>query len=642
VLEATSHLGEFYSFNASVGIIVSTEDKIKDNITDSDPLDDLIDPDAPKEEAQFKHSLDHERAIIKAAVDYPEMAAAFCDISASAFTHKTHQWMCKTITKYWENYKALPSKPWLIDKAKVEIDDLVMRGEVQTTLDSYPEAAYATLECLLTEVREFAGRALILKAQFKYHEDLKNGVTNFAPILKAAQDGMRICVGEDNPYAADLRKRGIPFTHDLESKALLVDVCPCCGLPGVFCYSKDDLNYKCAVGKRSWLEGRGLWKAHKMDDGFHKLAAVLESPDPEWLIDYFLPRGKISAIYAPPGTYKSVWELDRAMSVAYGILFQGKYEVNQGKVVYLYSEGADGLKRRVKAWLLDHGISEDDPRSENIVFHFKRHDLSCEIKVEKLCEMIEEKFGKPDLLVIDTLAKNFKGGENEEMQKMVDACEDIRDILGCAVDIIHHSGKDVSRGLRGGSQLAAGIDMIFELVKEGDDAVKVVPKKIKDGRPLKPFMLEIKEYVFSDRKHDHSIVLVVSDKPVPVEPDKQDPAVNKFKMAMLDCIELWQYVPGSTEDYMSKAEIIERHEKHVNLRIQTGDTKARVMPGYRTKDTWKILEHVNLISKDDPKKGTRAKIRKQTDAEVDFFTSYTIATVTNALSRKDLQNDSES
>jgi hypothetical protein len=336
-----------------------------------------------------------------------------------------------------------------------------------------------------------------------------------------AQDGYtQSPTSEDkpSPFLADLKRRGIAAVPITET-SYQVPKCPCCGVPGTFIVKDHEGLYKCGAGRRSWADGRALWKVHRSNNGFYSVGSVLTTPDPDWLIMVHLPRRSVNLVYGPHEIAKSFFELARAMAVACGIEYLG-CETTQGKVVYLYSEGQAAIKRRVKAWLTHHEIAFDDPRLANIAFHFKRYDLSMEMQVESLADGIMS-WGNPDLVVIDTLSKNFRSSENEDMALMVAAAYDLVEQLDCSVDIVHHVGKDASRGPRGGSQLQGGVDMSIELqgVRSSDVeneyvGVKVIPQKLKDGRKLAPYFLDYLEYQFSVRRHDHSIVLVPSAKSV--------------------------------------------------------------------------------------------------------------------------------
>lgn len=292
-----------------------------------------------------------------------------------------------------------------------------------------------------------------------------------------------------------------------------VNQCPCCGFPGMFMIDRQRHVYHCSANPKSWKEARNMWK-HYGRDNFLTLDNILAASDPEWLIHNHLPKKLITVIFGPPETCKSFFELDRLLTVAYGVDYHDDTPVEQGKCVYLYAEGGSdgsGLKRRVAAWLKHHQISRDDPGKKNIMFSTYRYDLSLEQQVEKLVDNVKTNFGAIDVIAIDTLAKHFNAKENEEMTLMVNAACDLANMLNCAVDIIHHTGKDKTKGERGGSALRGGVDWSFELSggdEDNSETIFVTPRKRKDGRKVPEYGLKMEEIKLSDRPHDTSLVLV--------------------------------------------------------------------------------------------------------------------------------------
>jgi len=87
---------------------------------------------------------------------------------------------------------------------------------------------------------------------------------------------------------------------------------------------------------------------------------------------------------------------------------------------------------------------------------------------------------------VDTLARAFGGGnENDsaDMGAFITACGRIQQIVqDCALMILHHSGKDQSRGLRGHSSLLGAVDTELELLRFEDSMKGIVTiSKQKDG-----------------------------------------------------------------------------------------------------------------------------------------------------------------
>jgi hypothetical protein len=61
-------------------------------------------------------------------------------------------------------------------------------------------------------------------------------------------------------------------------------------------------------------------------------------------------------------------------------------------------------------------------------------------------------------LILDTLSRALAGGDENssvDMGRLIARCDAVREMLGCTLEYVHHSGKDKSRGARGWSGLGS-------------------------------------------------------------------------------------------------------------------------------------------------------------------------------------------
>lgn len=89
-------------------------------------------------------------------------------------------------------------------------------------------------------------------------------------------------------------------------------------------------------------------------------------------------------------------------------------------------------------------------------------------------------------LCIDTLAHASAGiDENSSaMAEMISVFRDLQLRLGGVILLIHHSGKDASRGMRGWSGLHAAMDFVIECQRDKESSsheAEFVLTKVKDG-----------------------------------------------------------------------------------------------------------------------------------------------------------------
>jgi hypothetical protein len=212
-------------------------------------------------------------------------------------------------------------------------------------------------------------------------------------------------------------------------------------------------------------------------------------PPPEWLIDGLVPEDGLVVLYGEPAAGKSFVALDWGLCVATGVPWLGR-EVRSGEVVYIYAEGVRGLKRRAGAWLQAHETAEAPlfravPIAVTITDPSERSEFVRAVRSESK---------HPHLIIIDTLARNFGAGNESQAQDMnafVKGCDELRaEFPGATVLVVHHSGKDQSRGARGSLALQGATEAVFALIRSGD-GLTLKNEKQKDGEEAAPIALEL-------------------------------------------------------------------------------------------------------------------------------------------------------
>lgn len=205
-----------------------------------------------------------------------------------------------------------------------------------------------------------------------------------------------------------------------------------------------------------------------------------------WLIKDLIPAGGFSALYGKPGSYKSFVALYLAAAIATGSEAFGR-ETTQGDVIYIAGEGGAGLKKRRDALMRKYDLA---PGTR---VHFLRAQLnlrSTEDDAAALVLAIRALNLNPALVIIDTLARAFAGGNenaSEDMGAFITVTGKLQEALGHpTILVVHHSGKDEARGMRGHSALLGAVDTELEVVKLTEDdaperAGKVTVTKQKDG-----------------------------------------------------------------------------------------------------------------------------------------------------------------
>lgn len=207
-------------------------------------------------------------------------------------------------------------------------------------------------------------------------------------------------------------------------------------------------------------------------------AEFAKGSPPSWFIKDVLPRADLGVFYGESGSGKSFLVLDMAAALAQGLEWRG-HRTAKARVIYIAAEGATGFKKRLKAYAEHHGIPLDEldiyvvPDAPNFM---KADDITALIEAVRA-------YGKPDIIVVDTLAQVMPGAnENagEDVGKALGHCKTLRQVTGGMVILVHHSGKDASKGARGWSGLKAACDFEFEIIRIEHDRVATITK-LKDG-----------------------------------------------------------------------------------------------------------------------------------------------------------------
>lgn len=183
-----------------------------------------------------------------------------------------------------------------------------------------------------------------------------------------------------------------------------------------------------------------------------------------YLIKGVLPQAELGVLFGESGSGKSFFTLDMAMHIALGREWRGK-RVKQAKVVYICAEGANGFRKRVAAYCQRHGLSPADVPMRVIA---DAPNFLTDTDHKRVAKRIREDWGGADLIIVDTLAQTTPGGnENagEDMGRALANLKTLRRLTGGMVLLVHHSGKDTTRGARGWSGLKAAADVEIEITR---------------------------------------------------------------------------------------------------------------------------------------------------------------------------------
>lgn len=187
---------------------------------------------------------------------------------------------------------------------------------------------------------------------------------------------------------------------------------------------------------------------------------------PEMTVERTIGAGTLVQMFGDSNTGKSTLGLDVGLHVATARPWRGR-RTRKGVVIWLGLEAAAGTRRRVAAHCRHYGIEAGRLLFADVTTALQLlelHDVTALIATVKAAEA--DTGEKCALVVVDTLARAMAGHDENAAQDMgllVKGCDLVRAETGATVLLIHHSGKDPTKGARGSGSLRAAVDTEIEV-----------------------------------------------------------------------------------------------------------------------------------------------------------------------------------
>ena len=198
-----------------------------------------------------------------------------------------------------------------------------------------------------------------------------------------------------------------------------------------------------------------------------------ERPPVSWLVKSILPSTGIGSIYGQSGSGKSFLTVDLSCSLASEgrRTFFGHKIRKSVPVIYIALEAEGGIPGRIRAWCLKN----DRPTPEGLrlleITDGKPFQLADAEDMRALGLQVLEDVGPGAGVMIDTLAMAAGGLDENSATDMSSAIMGAKALqVACAglVLLVHHTGKDANKGMRGSSALQAACDFVIEVTRNGD------------------------------------------------------------------------------------------------------------------------------------------------------------------------------
>lgn len=251
--------------------------------------------------------------------------------------------------------------------------------------------------------------------------------------------------------------------------------------------------------------------------------ALASLPPMDWWIKGVLPMADLGVLYGASGSGKSFVTLDLAIKLARGIDWQGR-KTKRARVLYIAAEGGAGVGKRIDAFCRYHEMALGD--IDVGVLRVPPNIMDAD-DIEALVRAIAAAGGF-DIIFIDTYAQVTPGANenaSEDMGRALSNCSALRKATGAMVILVHHSGKDASKGARGWSGIRAAVDVEMEIAKDENGERTLTLTKLKDGEDGLRWGVKL-EVVKLDMDFDGDVVTscvaVIGDPPAPVATEEKE------------------------------------------------------------------------------------------------------------------------
>lgn len=202
------------------------------------------------------------------------------------------------------------------------------------------------------------------------------------------------------------------------------------------------------------------------------------------------PAQGVVGLVGPSGSGKSFLVFSLLAAVCEGENWFG-HRTTSTFVVYVALEGQAGIQKRIRAWESHHGRTLPD----SMRFLLESFRLTSPDDVRELGAAVLAAGGGGCVLVLDTLnraAPTSDENSSRDMGEILEAAKTLQLQIGGLVVLVHHTGKDLTKGMRGHSSLFAALDAVIEVSRDMDQRRWKLTKS-KDGEDgiERTFKLEV-------------------------------------------------------------------------------------------------------------------------------------------------------
>ena len=217
------------------------------------------------------------------------------------------------------------------------------------------------------------------------------------------------------------------------------------------------------------------WTGDKICDAIGKTRHILEDR---------LVANEITALYGEPKVGKTHIAIALAVACVTGGEFWGASFPTGGKVIYVSAERHEQAAQRIRAHFINMGFQNI---SDDLMLVGGSSDLS--LSNEKLMSELKQhvKDFSPTLIIFDTYVRMTDNDEDKsrDADDNINAFKEIirQSDVPCAGLVVHHSGKDSSKGMRGSSAMLAAVTSVWRVSRKKRDT-KLIFLSMEDSNDI--------------------------------------------------------------------------------------------------------------------------------------------------------------
>jgi len=196
-----------------------------------------------------------------------------------------------------------------------------------------------------------------------------------------------------------------------------------------------------------------------------------DNTEEDWIVEPLLPARRLIALYSAPKVGKSLLMLELAAAIASGREILGTTPTPRR---LLYVDFENDPRTDIRERLTNMGYGPGDLDNLTLLSYPNLASLDSEKGSQELMSAIEV-YGA-EVVIIDTVSRSIAGDENEN-DTWLDFFRHTGLKLkqaGVALIRLDHSGKDETKGQRGGSAKSGDVDAVWRMSKASDDLFDLV------------------------------------------------------------------------------------------------------------------------------------------------------------------------